>query len=406
MSLLKNRAWTFASLPFLAWLPVACSGGAPGEEAAASDDALDSDALSTIPSRPYRDLCGADAVKLGMFRCHAKIGLTPDGQVEAAAAPRGLAPKDLISAYKVPSGGTGTIGIVDAQDNPNAERDLGTYRKQFGLPACTTANGCFKKVNQRGQQSGYPAPDPGWGGEIMLDIEMASAICPGCKILLVEADSPTTDNLGASVDTAVRLGASVVSNSYGGAEDNTTVAAEHFFNHPGVAIFASSGDSGFGAQSPASSAFVIAVGGTSLTKSGSSRGWAEKAWSGAGAGCSAVISKPSWQTDKGCSKRTIADVSAVADPNTGVAVFDSGSGGWVVFGGTSVSSPVVASIFAATGNSHKSAEAVWKKPADFNDVTTGSDGTCSVKYLCTAQVGFDGPTGWGTPNATKMKAGL
>jgi len=405
-----KKSWALLSLPLIACIPLACASNADDRDesgsSTSSDDALDTEALASIPNLPFKSLGCAEAVQPGFVSCHAKALVTAEGDIQADAAPSGLSPANLQAAYKVPSGGTGTIAIVDAQDDPSAEKDLAKYRSQFGLPACTTANGCFKKVNQKGQTSNYPAADKGWAGEIALDIEMASAICPKCKILLVEADQPTTDDLGIAVNTAVRLGATAVSNSYGGDEDSSDAASDKkYFTHTGVAIFASSGDNGFGVEYPAAGAHVIAVGGTSLKKSSSTRGWAEKAWNGAGSGCSKYTAKPAWQTDTGCSKKTVADLSAVADPNTGVAVYDSyGSGGWAVYGGTSVASPVVAAIFVATGNGKKTAKDVWTHTTDFYDVTSGNNGSCSPKYLCTAAKGYDGPTGWGSPIASKFGA--
>src|SRR6185369_14902861 len=180
--------------------------------------------------------------------------------------------------------------------------------------------------------------------------------CPKCKILLVEANSASMSDLGAAVNTAAALGATVISNSYGGSEDSSATSTDaQYFNHPGIAITVSSGDNGYGVEYPASSAHVIAVGGTSLAKSSSTRGWAEGAWNGAGSGCSKYVAKPSAQKDTGCTKRTVADVSAVADPNTGVAVYDTyggasaGATGWVVYGGTSAAAPIVAAVLAASG---------------------------------------------------------
>jgi len=408
MTLSKNLWTTALALPLLAFLPIGCASNAGNDDdTSSSDDALDQAALDAVPEYPTTSLC-AQNVAPGQVRCHAHLRATPDGAVQAFAAPSGLKPADLQSAYKVPHGSTATIAIVDAMDDPNAEADLAKYRAQFNLPACTTANGCFKKVNQRGEQKNYPKSDKGWAGEIALDIDMASAVCPTCKIILVEADQPSTEDLGAAVNQAVKMGATVVSNSYGGGEDKTDLDADkQFFNHPGVAIFASSGDDGFGVEYPASSPGVIGVGGTKLTKSSSSRGWAESAWTGAGSGCSKFEPKPAWQNDTGCKFKTVSDVSAIADPNTGVAVFDTfGSSGWVVFGGTSVASPVVASIFAATGNGDKTAETIWKNTKDFNDVKKGKNGTCSASapYLCKSATGFDGPTGWGTPIGSKLTA--
>jgi subtilase family serine protease len=327
--------------------------------------------------------------------------------VNPAATPSGYGPSDLHSAYALPStGGSGaTVAIVDAQDDPTAEADLATYRSTYGLPACTTANGCFKKVGQSGTSS-LPAADAGWAEEISLDLDMVSATCPNCHILLVEATSASMANLGKSVNTAVSLGAKYVSNSYGGGESSSDTSYDSsYFNHPGVAITVSAGDSGYGAEYPAASRYVTAVGGTSLKKTSTTRGWTDTVWSGTGSGCSAYDAKPSWQKDTGCSRRTIADVSAVADPATGVAVYDtySSDNGWEVFGGTSASSPIIASVYALAGT-----PSAGSSPASFpyahtgslNDVVSGSNGSCSGSYLCTGKAGYDGPTGLGTPNGT------
>src|SRR5262249_5708626 len=221
----------------------------------------------------------------------------------------------------------------------------------FGLAPCTTANGCFRKVDQNGGTN-YPRADKGWAQEISLDLDMVSAICPNCNILLVEANSNSFVNLAAAVDTAASLGANAISNSYGGSEFAGEVSYEAHFNHPGVAITVSSGDSGFGVEFPAASQYVTAVGCTTLSLSNG--GVSATAWSGCGSGCSQFISKPSWQTDTGCARRTVADVSAVADPNTGVLVYDTfrvpGGGGWLVFGGTSASAPIIAAVYGLAGN--------------------------------------------------------
>ena len=323
------------------------------------------------------------------------------------ATPSGYGPSSLISAYKLPSGGTGqTVGIVDAMDDPNAESDLATYRSQFGLPACTTANGCFRKVNQNGQASPLPATDTGWAGEISLDVDMVSAICPNCHIVLVEATSPSIQNLGTSVNTAVALGAKYVSNSYGGGESGSEAADDSsFYHHAGVAVTASTGDGGFGISYPASSQFVTAVGGTTLNTASNSRGWTETAWSGAGSGCSSDETKPTFQNvTTGCTRRADADVSAVANPSTGVAVFQTfGANGWQVYGGTSVSSPIIASVYALAGTpgaGDTPAAYPYSHAASLFDVTSGSNGSCSPAVLCTAGAGWDGPTGLGTPNGT------
>jgi len=271
----------------------------------------------------------------------------------------GYQPSDLSSAYKydLPPVGSAwvwnnqTAAIVVAYDNPNVESDLGAYRSQFGLPSCTTANGCFVKIDQRGGTA-YPGGRTAWGHEISLDVDMVSAVCADCKILLVEADSNSFADLGSAVDRAAALGADVITNSYGAAEFSGETSYEGHYNHPGSAITVSSGDGGYGVEFPAASRYVTAVGGTGLTRSATARGWSETAWSGAGSGCSAWIPKPTWQTDTACTRRTVADVAAVADPKTGVAVYDSyGSGGanWLVFGGTSAASPIIASVYALAG---------------------------------------------------------
>jgi subtilase family serine protease len=334
---------------------------------------------------------------------------TASGVTPAAATPSGLFPADLQSAYNLPSATAGagqTIAIVDAFDDPAAESDLGVYRSQFGLPACTTANGCFRKVDQNGGTA-FPRKNASWAEEISLDVDMVSAICPNCHILLVEATTNSLSNLGTAVNTAARLGATAISNSYGGS-DASDANLGSFYNHPGIAVTASTGDNGFGVQYPASSSFVVAVGGTSLRRAATTRGWTESAWSGAGSGCSAFNTAiPSAATfNTGCPRRAVADVSAVADPNTGVAVFDSvafqGFSGWLVFGGTSVSSPIIASVYGLAGNAATidANDFPYQHTASLFDVTTGSNGTCSPSQLCTARAGWDGPTGLGTPNGT------
>jgi hypothetical protein len=362
-------------------------------------------AFVSIQQHPHVDLCGP--VRAGGMRCHA----TMRTDVKSNSSPQGFTPSQLAEAYDLPSsGGTGmTVAIVDANDDPNAESDLGVYRTQFGLPPCTTANGCFKKVNQNGVEGSYPTADSGWAGEISLDVDMVSAACPSCKIILVEANSANNDDLGTAVNTAASLGAKVISNSYGGPEDDTVVSASsEYYDHPGILVTASSGDSAYGANFPATSQYVLGVGGTSLVQSSSTaRGWAETAWNDGSSGCSAYIPKPSWQTDADCSKRTVADVSAVADPNTGVAVYDSygGQGGWNVYGGTSVASPFVAAVFALTGQAGQPNSFPYSHTNDFYDVTSGSNGSCGGTYLCTAGPGYDGPTGWGTPNGALIAGG-
>ena len=343
----------------------------------------------------------------GRVGCFAiRVDRYSGGRVRHASAPIGYSPSDLRSAYGLPKTASrrGTVAIVDAYDDPNAEADLRVYRAEFGLPPCTSANRCFRKVGQSGTRS-LPVADPGWAQDISLDLDMASAICPTCRLLLVEARSSSQANLGASVNTAARLGASAISNSYGGpdASDNTY---GRYYHHPGIAVTASTGDSGYGVSYPATSKWVTAVGGTTLTRSTRSRrGWHESAWSGSGSGCSTLNRAP-WQsrTTTHCSGRAVADIAAVADPATGVAVYDSyafeGTSGWLTFGGTSAASPIIAAAFALAGNtdSVKDGSYVWTHHTHgVNDVTTGSTGSCPTTSWCTAKRGWDGPTGWGSP---------
>lgn len=353
------------------------------------------------------------AVEDGTAHCNARVRTDPAARSLAATADKSQSvtapgsgaygPADLQTAYGLPtSAGAGrTIGIVDAYDNPNAEADLAAYRAAYGLPECSTANGCFHKVDQNGGTA-YPASNAGWATEISLDLQMVSAVCPQCQILLVEARSNSFADLGAAVNRAVALGAVAVSNSYGGREFNgeTTYGAA-YYDHPGVAVTVSSGDAGYGVEYPAASQYVTAVGGTSLQR-GAGGGFTESAWRGAGSGCSAYEPKPAWQTDPGCSRRTVADVSAVADPATGVWVYDTfGGSGWAVYGGTSVAAPIIGAVYGMAG-----AAAATDDPAQYayadtvalHDVVSGSNGSCGGSYLCTALAGYDGPTGLGTPN--------
>lgn len=350
---------------------------------------------------PARAVC--PQARSGFARCFALVSSVAPAK-RAAAKPDGLARADLVSAYRLPtSGGAGrTVAIVDAHDDPTAEADLAVYRKAYGLPACTTANGCFAKVNQRGRTSPLPAYDPedDWSVDVALDLYMVSAVCPACHILLVEADDSSVAALGTAEKAATGSGAVAVSNSWGSDEGTEELAYTGNFHHAGVAVTVSSGDSGFQeAQWPASLGTVIAVGGTSLSKASGARGWRESAWSGAGSGCSAYVAKPSWQKDTHCGMRTASDISAVADPNTGLAVYAQGS--WLVVGGTSASSPMVAAMIALAGNPSalSSAKYIYAHAASLNDVTTGSNANwnCGGDYLCTATKGYDGPTGVGTP---------
>jgi subtilase family serine protease len=386
---------------------------------------------STAAARPapsFRRACAIPATP-NTAACDAIVNMSvaqrPTMAVRpAATAPTtdGFGPASLQAAYKLPSSTAGagqTVAVVDAFNDPNAKSDLATYRADFGQPACNTSTnaGCLTVVNQNGATSPLPrsAGTTGWATEESLDVDMVSAICPNCHIVLVEASSASIANLGAGVNAAVSLGAKFVSNSYGGSESSSDATDDtQFYKHAGVAVTASAGDSGFGVSYPAASQFVTAVGGTALKTSSNARGWTESVWStsrteGTGAGCSADDAKPSWQTDTGCTRRTDNDVAAVADPATGVAVFDTfDQSGFLEVGGTSASSPIIAATFALAGAPSAGtlpSSDIYKHTSSLFDVTTGSLGSCSPAYLCTAETGYDGPTGWGTPDGTAAFTG-
>jgi hypothetical protein len=336
----------------------------------------------------------------------------------------GLDPADLRSAYDLPSQSTGsgqTVGIVDAFNDPKAESDLATYRSHYGLPACTTANGCFKKVNQTGGTTYPNSTSSIWAVEISLDVDMVSAACPNCHILLVEATNDEFANLAAAEDEAVTLGATEVDDSWGGPEFSGETQYDSYFDHPGVPITVAAGDTGDVVTYPAASPYVIAVGGTNLEPAKNARGWTETVWGGegkegTGSGCSAYEPKPPWQTDPGCAKRTDNDVAAVAGTGgTAVSVVDSYEDagneinskedpGWILVGGTSAASALMSGIMALTNEYTRSfpgAEALYEEAAQngtgvLDDVLSGHNGTCG-NYLCEAGPGYNGPTGLGSP---------
>ena len=354
-------------------------------------------------------MCAATPPRVA--HCLADVVTNAAGAPLASAAtlPPGYGPADLQNAYNLASAvaagsGSGkTVAIVDAYHDPNAEADLGVYRQTYGLTPCTTQNGCLHQVNQNGSSSSYPATNGGWSQEISLDLDMVSAVCPCCHILLVEANSSYMSDLGTAVNTAARLGASAISNSYGGGEYwSETIDESRYYNHPGISVTVSSGDNGYGVEFPAASQYVTAVGGTSLSKTtGSTRGWAEVAWSGAGSGCSAYEPKPAWQsTPAGCSHRVVADVSADADPNTGVAVYDSLAIRLLGMDGVRRDERVVAdcgrrrcSVKHASGPGFPVRESVAVLRRGRRPKRHVLD---HLPVQCVA--GYDGPTGIGTPN--------
>ncbi len=339
-----------------------------------------------------------------------------------------LTAQSLHSAYSLPNETTPsaaqTVAVVDAFDDPTAESDLAVYDEQFGLPPCTSANGCFRKVNEHGNASPLPQKQGEWDTEISIDVQMAHAICQNCHVLLVEASSEEFSDLSTAVDTAASAGASEISNSYGATEVAGDNADAPGYDHPGVVVTVSSGDCGYlnescrrdpvGANFPADSPNVVAVGGTTLKEHAGA--WTSTAWGEGGSGCSSMFSAALWQSEladfsaTGCaSARSVADVAAIGNPQTGVDVYDStpdGRGdptGWGVWGGTSVSSPIVASEFALAGGSHGVAHAAATLYGHFGesdalyDVVSGSNGSCGITSECKAGAGYDGPTGVGSP---------
>jgi hypothetical protein len=340
-----------------------------------------------------------------------------------------LTPQLLHAAYSLPNETSAstlqTVAVVDAFDDPTAEADLAVYDEQFGLAPCTSANGCFRKVNESGNAGPLPHKQGEWAGEISIDVQMARAVCQSCKILLVEASSEEFGDLGTAVDAAVKAGATEISNSYGGAEEHGYAAlGTTYFDHPGVVLAASSGDCGYfnkacpgeatGANFPADSPDVLAVGGTSLKESKGT--WSSTVWNEGGSGCSKVFGAAPWQSAVGdfsatgcASGRSVADVAAIGDPETGVDVYDStpeGNGnptGWGVWGGTSVASPIVAAEFGLAGGAHDveyPAATLYPYLGDgaaLYDVVSGGNGTCSGASACKAATGFDGPSGVGSP---------
>jgi subtilase family serine protease len=361
----------------------------------------------------------------GAVQCRARILTLAGATPFVTTGPAGYGPADFQSAYKLPSSSVGTgqtVALVDAYDDPEAEADLAVYRANYGLPACSTANGCFRKVDQAGGAQ-FPPGNQGWAIEISLDLQAVSAVCPNCHLLLVEASSENMPDMVAAIDEAARLGATEISNSYGTAEFSGQTAAAldgQLASHPGVAITAGSGDSGT-VEWPSSSPAVTAVGGTTLTSASNARGWNEVAWTSSGSGCSVYEPQPSWQGGIAtqCTARAVADVSADADPTTGASVYDTfgyqNRSGWFVVGGTSLASPLIAGVYALAGNagSVTAGSYPYGHGSSLNQVGMPSGGGLlglgsilgglagSLCLLsCHSAPPWNGPAGLGSPNGT------
>jgi hypothetical protein len=419
-----------------------------GIEAAQPIDDLDDAGLS--PANGYYPMATANAARPmcppaspNAFRCFGWI------RTDLVAVPRGDAipfgvgytPSDIQSAYRLdPKAGKGqTVAIVDAYGYTRAAADLAIYRKAARLPPCTIANRCLKILNQNGASSPLPAQPPvtdtnniGWVYEQSLDLDAVSAACPHCHITLIQASNSST--LSAATATGLRE-SHIVSLSFGAPESGQSPNSG--LPSHGYAIVASSGDYGGGSklqpgnnrggpQIPCSWSTVVCAGGTRLTHAGTS--WMEKVWNdeakracngpcgATGSGCSRIVPKPAWQHDAGCRMRSSVDVSADASVYTPLAVYNSNfraggySSNWGGVGGTSLSSPLIASVFALAGNvaSRHGAMELWQKHDALRDIIKGSNvylpvtGPCasSVRYICVAGRGYDGPTGWGSPKGT------
>ncbi|MFT4083985.1 MAG: hypothetical protein QM638_15520 [Nocardioides sp.] len=355
--------------------------------------------------------------KAGHAACHAEILVNSQGQaVDATGAkPRAstppstaMTPSQIQSAYNLDglSSGGKTVAIVDAYGYPNLESDLATFRSYYGLSDCTVADGCLRIINQTGGTT-LPKTDVGWAEEQALDVDAVSAACPDCNIVVVQANSASYANLGTAVDTAAeQSGVVAISNSYGGSDAADSTYGS-YYQHPGIAVTASTGDDGYeGGSYPASSSYVTAVGGTSLTASSNDRGWSETVWDGAGSGCSSYNTALSAASsfDTGCSKRAMADVAAAADPEAGgLAVYyptSASASTWGQIGGTSESAPLIAAVYALGSQSLSGYPNAlpYENSDSLYDVTSGSNGSCTTSQWCTARSGWDGPTGVGTPN--------
>ncbi|SDP20070.1 Serine protease, subtilase family [Nakamurella panacisegetis] len=394
-----------AVLTVLGTVPATATPPVPGTRATATG--------TSAPAVDYAPVCTTKP-RVGQYAClalrrtnaHVK-GLRPSD------APPGFGPAQIQGAYNLPAAPAdprARVFVIDAFGYAGAEADLAAYRAQYGLRPCTTASGCLQILNQDGDPQPPPAGSSGWVQETALDLDMVSATCPYCQITLIQANDDS-DNLFLAVQQATTLGAKYVSMSWGGSEFSGQGSYDHqFFAATGVAYVASSGDFGYGdgTSYPASSRNVVGVGGTRLVSdSSTARGWTETTWGagygdGTGSGCSAYTPKPAWQqivAGSTCTNRAINDVSAVADPQTGVAVYVNGA--WDIYGGTSAAAPIIASTYALAGTPAAApASSLYAQSSALNDVTTGVNGNCSAAPLCTAGFGWDGPTGLGTPNGT------
>jgi subtilase family serine protease len=358
----------------------------------------------------------------GQAQCHSQYRSDVPVNGNSASAIANIAgyhPSDLQAAYGLNGGdkhaGRGqTVAIVVAYHNPNLSADLAIYRNAFGLRSCDSDcltvltsgasdsrnnNSAARTLAKHSSAPGTPSYDAAWGAEEVLDAEMVSAICPNCQIMVVETQDAQISSLAQGVAYAVAYGATEVSNSYTVPETPDLSQYASYYAQPGVPITAGAGDNGYGPGFPATLATVTAVGGASLVNTPT--GWGQAVWPGTGSGCSSFVPKPRWQTDPGCTTRTVNDLAVVADPATGVSAYVSAIGGWAVFGGTSVGAPIVAGMYALAGNGENinDPSILYANASSFGPVTSRSNGTCpsQYQYLCNGTPGYDGPSGLGMP---------
>ncbi len=397
---------------------VILTGAALAIPAAAAPAAARPHAHAATGFRPACQQAKADQLQcFTLYRPQTSVNRAiAAGITGKASKPKGLAPKGIEAAYRLPVNRDShqTVAVSIAYNTPKLADYLATYRKYFGLPPCTVSSGCFRVVNQHGKASPLPISGvgSGWDLEATLDVSMISVACPHCKILVVEGKSPSYADLAHTDDAAAALGAQVISNSYGGRENGFALAWARSYDHPGHTIVVSAGDTGYTAANfPADLTTVTSVGGTHLAHAHNKRGWWERTWNyaplGAGSsGCSAYVAKPAWQHDAHCPGRTVADVSAVA---TNIPIYNKNWGGWVTVAGTSVSAPLVAGIYGLAGNASTIPLGYAYSHRQFLfDVTHGANAwfepaklACGNDYLCVAKKGYDAPTGLGTPDGIR-----
>jgi subtilase family serine protease len=340
----------------------------------------------------------------GFAACQAIVMATSEGTPLTTAQPggRGYSPDDIQDAYQLAgleSGGR-TVAIVDAYGYSRLEEDLALYRSTYGLPPCTTDNGCLTIMDQRGGTD-YPPNNGDWDLEQALDVDAVSATCPDCKILVVQADNANLRNLGIAVNRAARQkGVVAISNSYLGRDRK----ALDYYDHPGIAVTVATGNDGYqGGAYPSDDPHVVAVSGTTLVRNAQTkRGWTERAWARTGSGCAESNRMPKWQKDAKttCRKRAIGDVSAAADPGQG-GLEICYHGRFQRVGGTSEATPIIAAVFALSGRTGGyPARFPYRSPKHLYDITRGSNGRCG-RPICEARKGWDGPTGVGTPQGVK-----